>query len=89
MARLGEKLEQGPRCLAIQDSPTAAVLHNRLRIGCVVLEIGKANPVDAGRMAPDPAAPDEPRDVEQKRGVVGQESSSAHRVADSRHRQDR
>ena len=89
MARFGEKPEQRLGRLAVQDSPIAAVLYDRLRIGCIVLEIGEANPVDAGRMATYPAAPDEPRDVEQKRGVVGQESSSAHRVADSRHRQDR
>ena len=44
-----------------------------LRPRTEMLEIGQADPVDAGRMAAGPPAPDQPGDIEQKWRVVRQD----------------
>ena len=46
------------------------MLDHRLRIGTEMVQIGKAHTIDAGRVAPGPTSPDQPRDVEQDGRVV-------------------
>jgi hypothetical protein len=42
------------------------VLNDCLRFRAIAIEIGEADPVDAGRMAADPTTPDQPRGVEEQ-----------------------
>ena len=64
------KLEQAIRRGFGQDAPKAAALDHRLRRAAIMIEIGEADAVDAGRQAADPAAPDQARDIQQIRPLV-------------------
>lgn len=48
------------------------MMDDGLRARSEMLEIGQADPVDAGRMAAGPPAPDQPGDIEQEWRVVRQ-----------------
>jgi hypothetical protein len=59
-----------PRRLPVQDSSESAILNNRLCFRTKVTQVGEADPVDAGRVATFPSAPDQSRHVKKERGVV-------------------
>ena len=69
-----EQCKQILRCPPIQDPPEALVLDDRLGPLAKMTKIGQAHPVDPRGQPAFPATPDQPRHVEQKRGVVGHSS---------------
>jgi hypothetical protein len=71
--RFIEKSEQVTRRTSVEDAPEALMLDDGLRTASEMAQIGKAHAIDAGRQAAFPATPDQPRHIEQKGSVVGQE----------------
>jgi hypothetical protein len=65
------------------------MLHDRLRARPKMLEVSKADAVDASWAPAVPSAPDEPRDVEQQGRVVYQRTSLGNDGPRRRDRQDR
>ena len=60
------------RCFDVENAAKAVVLDHGLRSRSKMVQISKCHSIDAGRVPVPPPTPDEARDVEEKRGVVGQ-----------------
>jgi len=72
-ARRGlEQSEQVLRSSRAQNSTKTIMLDHCLGPRAEMPEVGQADPVHAGGQATSPAAPDQPRSVQQECGVVGQ-----------------
>ena len=71
--RLMQEIEQFPRRLTIEDPPKMRMMDDGLRLRPEMLQIRKADAIDARRLSVGPTAPDEPAHVEQQGRVVGQE----------------
>jgi hypothetical protein len=70
--RTGQDFEKLSRILAAKDPPESPMLDDGLCVLPEMIEIGEADPVDPGRVAPCPSTPNQAGDVEQQRCVVGQ-----------------
>src|SRR5947209_8217395 len=64
-SRTFEQRKEPLRCIRIEYSAEPAVLDDRLRPRRKVPKVSETYPIDPGRQAPFPAAPDQTADVEQ------------------------
>jgi len=79
LERLARILEQGEQLLRgfdIEDSAEAGPLDDCLGSWAEMTQIGERDSVDTCRQTAVPAAPDQARDIEQERGIVGQGRAS-------------
>jgi hypothetical protein len=58
------------RAVRIEDAVESAIMDDCLRPLAEMAQIGEANAVNSGRLTSSPAAPDQPRDVEQEWSIV-------------------